>query len=569
MKKKSYCIIFSSLLFLLYANTTFSANISISNDKINIVENQTFNVVVNLDTKGVYINNAEGLISFPKELLEVESISSAGSIFSIWVEQPTFSNLNGTVSFNGGLPTPGYLGSKGKVISILFKAKKEGVANIGFSSANIYANDGLGTNVTSDKKGALINITSYKGAETPEEIIVSDKLPPSPIIASVEMPDSEAWYSLNKTTFNWDLPQNVIAVQVLFNNLPNSTPNITYSPPIEQKTITDLNDGVRYIHVRFKNSAGWGKTSHRKFKIDTSGPIILDVVSSITKEDLVSLKITSQDKVSEVIKYKISIDGIFDKEIVVDNGIANVLLSPQKSGNHEVNVIAYDRAGNLSEKNILVSFPIIKSPEVTKYPESITKRDKLEILGISYPNTDVRIWLQPEGENPKNYVVKTLVDGTFSFVSDPAEETGLLSFWVEAIRTKEVISPSSEKYFVVVNKTAFVKTSLLTIEILSVAIPLVLLLIVLIYVIYHAYHKLRKMRRRLMIDLEETENETHKIFRIIKEDVKQSLRILKNKEIKNKLTDDDQEVVETLTRDIKEAEDYFSKRIKNIEKKDL
>ena len=570
MNKKLYLTVFLFAFLFFNVGDVFSANISIDSGKSNVVENQKFTATAYIDTQGVRINNAEGTIFFPKDLLEVESINIIGSIFSIWVEQPTFSNTSGTISFNGGVPTPGYIGSKGIVASVLFKAKKEGIANVSFSSVSIYANDGLGTNVaSSNRDGFILNITPYKGAETDEEIIVSDKLPPSPIITSIEMPDPEAWYSLNKATFSWNLPEKVTAVQVLFNNLPNSTPNINYSPPIDQKTVTDLSDGIRYLHVRFKNSAGWGKTSHRKIKIDNTGPTDLNIISSLSKDDLVLLKISSQDKTSAVVKYKISIDGILDKEIVVSSDKTDVTLSPQKNGNHEVGIIAYDRAGNLSEKNIVVKFPLVNSPEIIRYSESITKREKIEIVGVSYPNTDVKIWLQSEKENPKSYIVKTLSDGTFSFLSDPIEKTGLTSFWVEAIRSKDVVSLSTEKYFVQVNKTAFVRTSLLTIEILSVFIPTLLLIIILIYLTLHAYHRLNKTRKRLMMDLKETESDAHKIFRIIKEDAKESVKIFNNKEIKSKLTKDEKEVINSLAKDVEEAEEYFTKRIKNIEKKDI
>ena len=569
MKKTLYFLGFLLLAFLFTAKIIFAADIFCNSDKLNVTENQTFTVNVSTSTGGIYINNAEALISFPKDLLEVESVNNNGSIFSMWVEQPIFSNTLGTISFNGGVPTPGFSGSKGKIISILFKAKKMGTAQISFSSANIYANDGLGTDITSGKTGVNINIAAYKGPETNEEVMVSDKLPSSPIITSTDMPDPEVWYSLNKATFSWDLPHNVIAVQALINNSPNSIPNVTYAPPIEEKTITDLSDGVRYIHVRFKNNSGWGKTAHRKIKIDTTGPINLDILSSTTPDDLVALKITSQDATSGVSKYKISIDGVFVSEVVANGNPTNIILPPEKAGNHEISVIAYDKAGNLSEKIITVEFPKILSPEITKYPESITKREKIEIAGTSYPNTDVRIWLQLEGENAKSYMVKSLDDGTFSFVSDPIETTGLASFWAEAVRSKDAVSAPSEKFFTQVNKTEFVKMSLLTIEILSVSIPTLLLLIILLYIAFHAYHKLRRMRRRLMTDLEDTESEAHKIFKIIKEDVRQSIKIFKSKDIKEKLSDDDKEVIDSLSKDIEEAEEYFTKRIKNIEKKDL
>ena len=76
-------------------------------------------VIVNTQDKA--INNADAVIYFPSDLLEIVSLSKSGSIFSLWVEEPSFSNGAGTISFNGGVPTPGFTGSAGKVLSIVFK----------------------------------------------------------------------------------------------------------------------------------------------------------------------------------------------------------------------------------------------------------------------------------------------------------------------------------------------------------------------------------------------------------------------------------------------------------------
>jgi hypothetical protein len=244
-------------------------------------------------------------------------------------------------------------------------------------------------------------------------------------------------------------------------------------------------------------------------------------------------------------------------------------LPPADKGDHEVSVIAYDRAGNLSEKVFVVKFPEFQPPIITNYSESIVGGEKIEVLGSSYPNIDVRIWLQNEGTEPKNYIVKTLDDGKFSFTSDSIEKTGLTSFWAEAMMSENVISSPSEKYFTTVNKPAYIKISILTIRILAVTIPALILLIIIIYIIYHAYHKLRKMRRKLLLDLEQTEGEAHKIFRILKDDVKESMSIFKNKEIQEKLTPNENNTIETLSKDVEKAEEYFAKRIKNIEEKDL
>ncbi|MFA6301304.1 MAG: hypothetical protein WC609_03055 [Candidatus Paceibacterota bacterium] len=569
MKNNFYLKIVFILVSLFVFRTVNAADIFCTSNNQTVTENQTFTVTVNTDTAGIYINSIEGLISFPVDLLSVDSISSSGSVFSMWVEQPTFSNINGTISFNGGVPNPGFRGTSGKVISVLFKAKKAGNAQILFNSASIYANDGLGTNVASSKRGIAVNIISYQGAETIEQAMESEKLPTSPVVVSSEIASYEDWYSLNKITFSWDLSSGVSTVQTLLNSSPTSIPSITYSPPIKEKTLKDLGDGIHYLHIRFKNGAGWSKTTHFKFKTDTTAPVITSITSSASGDDLVLLQVESTDATSGINKYKILLEGGVISEVGGSDGLTKITLPPVAPGRHDLSIIAYDRAGNLSEKVLTTVFPENKSPQIIKYSESIEKGEKIEIMGTSYPNTDVRIWLKEENLDEKSYITRSLEDGSFTFTSDFTNNAGLVSFYAEAVRSAEVISPPSYKYFVVINKPAFIKLSLLAIEILSVAIPVLLLLVILLYLAYHFYHRLKKMRRKLLTDLDQTESEAHKIFKILNEDIKQSIKIFKNDEIKDKLTENDKETMNTLSRDVEEAEKYFAKRLESIEEGDL
>jgi hypothetical protein len=126
---------------------------------------EVFSVSVKLDTGGRSINAAESLIEFPSEKLEVKEISTENSIFDIWPREPFYSNEEGFISFGGGLPTPGFNGSSGTILTILFEAKKEGRANVDFSQGRVLADDGLGTNVLENTIGGFY---SYKkGLEAP------------------------------------------------------------------------------------------------------------------------------------------------------------------------------------------------------------------------------------------------------------------------------------------------------------------------------------------------------------------------------------------------------------------
>ena len=54
------------------------------------------------------INAVSGVVSFPKDKLEVTGLSKGGSILSLWVQEPSFSNGAGTASFEGIVLNPGF-----------------------------------------------------------------------------------------------------------------------------------------------------------------------------------------------------------------------------------------------------------------------------------------------------------------------------------------------------------------------------------------------------------------------------------------------------------------------------
>ncbi len=142
-----YFLSFFASFFIFTGATASAASLYFSpaSGKFGITD--TFTVTVFVHTQDEAINNAEATINFPADLLSAVSASQAGSIFSLWVQPVTISNSAGTIMFNGGLPTPGYTGKSGKILSAVFKVKKSGKALLNFSSASVRANDGKGTDV--------------------------------------------------------------------------------------------------------------------------------------------------------------------------------------------------------------------------------------------------------------------------------------------------------------------------------------------------------------------------------------------------------------------------------------
>lgn len=139
---------------------------------------ELFSVIINANSGGHSINAASGQVNFDNHRLEISSIGFSRSIFTIWTEEPSFSNVAGSIKFSGGLPAPGFIGSSGDILRVTFKAKATGQAQIVFVSGSVLANDGNGTNILDSLKGASYNV-------------IASTAPPSPTPSPVILPVSE------------------------------------------------------------------------------------------------------------------------------------------------------------------------------------------------------------------------------------------------------------------------------------------------------------------------------------------------------------------------------------------
>jgi hypothetical protein len=184
-----FCILIFA--FFISASSASAATLYFSPSSGNQTAGNILNVNVVVNTQGKAINNADANIRFPTNLLEVVSVSKSGSIFTLWVEEPRFSNVAGTISLNGGLPTPGYTGTAGRIVTITFRLKTAGSASLVFTSGAVRANDGLGTDVLGFLGTATYTISPPPVAPiepTPPPVVEIPSVVEEPEVPVVETP---------------------------------------------------------------------------------------------------------------------------------------------------------------------------------------------------------------------------------------------------------------------------------------------------------------------------------------------------------------------------------------------
>ena len=508
-----FCLLvafFSVLFFAFNSPGANAATLYFSPSSGNFTVGNIFTVSVLTNTQDEAINNADAIINFPSALLEIVSISKSGSIFSLWVEEPAFSNGAGTVSFNGGVPTPGFNGASGKIISIVFRAKSAGAASVIFSSGAVRANDGFGTNVLkarSEAKFSLIQeeeVTPKAPAAptAPAEVVSA---PGAPKISSPTHPDQTVWYSNNKATFKWEIPYGTTGVSILLDDKPASNPGPTSDGLFSTRDYEDLGDGISYLHLKLKDKSDWSEIGNFKVLVDTTPPlpfeVILDREEGTTEQ---VLRFETTDATSGIDRYEVKIG---NQDFVVKPEDGSLKAPSLPAGKYTAIVKAIDKAGN--ETLAFADFTIepIEAPVIKNYPRELRPSDQLFILGTAVPDVTIDVFVQNrKTEEIIKQTVESDKNGNWVMIYEEGLANGRYFAWAEAINSQGIKSSSSNKVSFLVTSPIFVKFGSWAINYFTIFI---LLLIFLILVVALLAYWAGLIRGRLKKETDEVQQVLH------------------------------------------------------------
>lgn len=346
------CVPALTAVFFLLPPAALAATLSLSPADATVAAGETVTETVFVSSADQAMNAIAGTLSFPSDILQVVSISKSGSVLSLWVQDPTFSNADGIISFSGVVPNPGYTGGRGRAISIQFRGKKTGIGSVTFSSASqVLANDGNGTDILTSTVSATITVTPSTPVPTPPPPTTSSSASSDLLakITSSTHPDQTQWYKLSHAVFDWTNAQSVSAIRLGYDKNADGKPGVLYSEPLSHKEL-DLADGIWYFHVQEKGSGGWGPVSSYRVQVDTVPPLPFMVAfpngTTTQSGGTLTAQFATLDELSGIGGYNVAIDG---KEFTVnaDEGSRPYVVSGD-AGAHMLLVRAYDKAGNLS-----------------------------------------------------------------------------------------------------------------------------------------------------------------------------------------------------------------------------
>lgn len=321
-----------------------------------------------VDTGDQAINAVQANVLFPADKLQVVNPVASTSFISLWVTAPTYSNTDGTINFQGGLPNPGIKTSGGVVSTVTFRIKSAGKATIRYATTSrVLLNDGQGTNVLTSSGSADLTL----------------KIPPpaGPIVSSPTHPDTNAWFNNPQVQFQWDAVEGATGYSYTFDQSSKSVPDETVDTTTTIASVKATSDGVWYFHVRAL-TVSWGGVTTIPVQIDATPPAAFKPsfdVATITIEQPGTLRFVTTDAAAGIDHYEV-------KQVSQPNAGGQVstlfieTASPYttgqlNAGEYQYIVRAIDRAGNSTDASIALtviagglpfyaSVPLLRNPAV-------------------------------------------------------------------------------------------------------------------------------------------------------------------------------------------------------------
>ncbi|MDO8499231.1 MAG: cohesin domain-containing protein [bacterium] len=459
-----------------------------TNGNFSVGNNFSVSVVVSTNQA---MNAAQGTITFPADKLEVVGISKNNSMFSLWVQEPFFSNVGpkGNVGFEGIKLNPGFTGNNGRIFDITFRVKSAGVAEVSFSGGSILANDGKASNIVSSFGSSVYTL---RARSVPDAALPAVGQHPSSsgvtgsllVVGNLDIPylkhftqndigeeilfstsDEVAKWSINNyAKLAWRLPPAVTGVVALLDERSDTDPGDKPDAGglIEQKIFPLLTEGKHYFHIRFLQGKIAGPVLHYPLFVDATAPknFNIEFVGSelnyrgiySTSNPRPRLAFFTEDVLSGIGRYQIKVgDGPWVNAAELAESPAFYLLPKQGPDQKQtITARAYDHAGNWVDATADVIITPIVPPVITYFTKYVVyPSDKLVIEGRSSPQANIQITLRKD--EPRIIIAKADEKGGWMAVGEESLPSGTYTVTARQIVSDGAESAYTEPVYIRVN----------------------------------------------------------------------------------------------------------------------
>ena len=524
------------IISLLLPSLSLAGTLRLSPDSgtYDVGESFTVDLVVDSDDP---MNTAGATLTFDSDVISVADVSDANSMFSMWPEDPDYSNAAGTVTFGGGMPGDEFSGTGGEIISITFNAEDEGDATVSFSDGEVIS---AGADITSNLQDATYTFQDDapepdpEPEPEPEPDPTPDPEPEEPeedpepevedgpsalAIESSTHPEEGEWYAESTPTFNWEVPENVDAVRLQVSS-EETTPTVQYDPPIEERELEDLDDGIWYFMLQAREDGDWGEIATFEFRIDTTPPADFDLTVD-QEEDATNpsprLDFATTDEVSGIDEYEIRLNDELYDVVTPEDLDEEYRLSDLDPDDYYLQVEAFDMAGNSTSDSTLFSVEPLPL-EINEFPTELEEGEELRIVGETIPEGTVYVHIE-DGDEER--VEELKADGIGRFEYREVLDGGEYRAWVQTEDERGAKSLASEAEIIEVAPDRLV---------MIVTTILVILILIGLIVVFLLHKQIKKEREE---KLKEQEKDTIEVkreaYNVLENRIKEQIEHLEEK----------------------------------------
>ena len=554
---------------LLFANTANAASLYFVPETGAFDINKEISVDLKINSEGTGVNATQATIRFPKNIIEVKSVNKDSSAFNFWLEEPSFSNTDGVITFIGGTPY-GVSGASIQVLNITFVTKSIGTALVTFADAAVTASDGSGTNVLSTTKEAAFTVapTTVSAPITAAPVTVAPTilppiqitrapapavgLPKTPVVTVTSYPVPTNWYNhTNVFTASWELPLDITNIATAINKQPGYIP-VKTEGLFDSKMFEAPSDGVWYLHVQFKNEIGWGNTAHYRIAVDTKTPLpfeISSLESTETDNPTPAFNFQTTDALSGLMEYRLKIDTKNWEIIPAKDFSGSHKLSHQVPAKHHLTILAVDNAGNSIENSIDFTTLPLPAPTFTFTTARIFSEEAsgLTFKGTSLPSTEILFLIKSRGALVTENIVPVDVNGNWEFTFSEPLRNGR---YIASIQDRDARGALSLEIFAPEIQVTGKYTSVILIT-----------MIVLLVALFGGFWFYERRHERIALRIDVAESDASKVFKMIENDIEKLDRARATE-----TPADDEFAIQKMKENVNKMGGYIKEEIKQAKK---
>ena len=216
----------------------------------------------------------------------------------------------------------------------------------------------------------------------------------------------------------------------------------------------------------------------------------------------VELSMNAKDTLSGIARYSVS-SGVNTYEVATTEGGVGTLVLPRlPAGEQVLTVTAFDKAGNLARKEIIIQAPSVTPPVITEYPLSVKKNESISVSGTAYGDAQVAVTATYPDGTVSTKTTTANSAGRFTYTFTDGAHSGPVTISARIVEGETAISSVSNSVSIEVSKSFFSFDSLPALPVIDTRMivlavsGLVLLLLIGVCIGFYKFNHLHKKLRK-------------------------------------------------------------------------